>query len=386
MLAIKGGKVFTVTGETIENGIILIEDGKIAAVGADICIPEGAEIIDATGKWVTPGFIDAHTHLAVMGEPATIPGMSDGNETTDPITAHVRAFDAFNPNDIGIGEARSAGFTTACSLPGSANLIGGEGFAFKLRDGKTVFDFAIPGKTYMKMALGENPRRVYSTKGRIPSTRMGSGAVLREALFNAKVYSDAKKAAETDPSKAPKPDFKLEALVPVVRGEMLCRIHCHRSDDIMTAIRVAKEFGLKFTLEHATEGYKIMDKIKENDLYCVVGPLCTGKYKMEVWGRKLETPGILDNNGVKLCLTEDGGSSTKWLPMHIGLCIARGLKWESALKAVTINPATLLGVEDRVGSIEVGKDADIAIFNGDPFINMTMCETTIVEGKVFRNI
>jgi len=384
MLAIKGGKVFTVTGETYENGIVLIDEGKIVAVGTDVCIPEGAEIIDAAGKWVTPGFIDPHTHLCTFGEPGTMPGISDGNEITNPVTSHIRAFDAFHPFDQALPQVRQAGFTTCCTLPGSANIIGGTGFAFKLKDGETVFDMAIPGTEYMKMALGENPRRCYSAKNVIPSTRMGNGAVLREALYNAKVYSDAKKAAETDPSKAPKPDFKLESLVPVVRGEMRCRIHSHRADDIVTAVRIAEEFGLDYAIEHCTEGYKIKDFLAEKGMFCTIGPLLMGPSKMEIWGCRQDTPAILNEAGVNVCLTADTGSATKWLPMHIGICMTQGgLKFEDALKGVTINPAKLLQIEERVGSIEAGKDADIAIWNGNPFSNMTLCEKTIIEGVVY---
>jgi len=389
MLAIKGGTVVTVTGGTIENGVVLIENGKIKAVGANVEIPAGCEVIDACGKWVTPGFIDAHSHLSTFNEPQTMPsspGSVDGNEVSAPVTAQIRAIDALNPYDIGIENTRKAGFTTCCTLPGSANVIGGTGVTFKTKVGETVFDLVIPGTAYMKMALGENPKRVYGSEKKMPVTRMGTGAVLREALYNAKVYSDQLKEAEKDPSKAPKPDFKLDALVPVVRGEMKCRIHAHRSDDIVTAIRIAKEFGLRFSIEHCTEGYKILNYLKENNVTAVVGPLTMGLGKMEIWGTKLETPGIMEKAGINFCLTEDAASATKYLPTHIGYCIARGLSLEKAFEAVTIAPAKLLEVEDKVGSLEVGKDADVAIFTGNPFSNFTLCETTIIDGVVYNNL
>jgi imidazolonepropionase-like amidohydrolase len=387
MLAIVNGKVLTVTGGTIENGTVLIENGKITSVGSsrDITVPKDAEIIDASGKWVTPGLIDAHTHISTFGEPNSMEGRYDGNEITSPNTSYVRGIDALNPHDMAIGEARKAGFTTCYTGPGSANIIGGTGIGIKLKDGNTIFDIAIPECQHMKMALGENPRSCYGEDNKLPSTRMGNAAVLREALYNAKVYSDALKAAETDPSKAPKPDFKLDALVPVVRGERFCRIHCHRADDIVTAIRIGEEYNLKFSIEHCTEGYKIKDFLAEKGVTCVIGPVNMEPYKMEIWGCKLETPGILEKAGVNICLTQDTQSATKWLPMFVGACIARGLSYETALKAVTINPAKLLGLEGRVGSIEPGKDGDVAIFSGDPFSNYSICETTIIEGVVYNN-
>ena len=215
---------------------------------------------------------------------------------------------------------------------------------------------------------------------------MGVAATLREALYKAKVYSDKLKAAEEDESKAPEKDFKLDALVPVVRGEMRCRIHCHRADDIVTAIRVAKEFNLDFIIDHCTEGYKVIDYLKANNVTSVIGPLTMGPSKMEIWGRKLETPGILEEAGLEFAIMEDANTDTKYLPTHIGLCIARGLSEEAAFESVTIKAARVLGLEKRLGSIEVGKDADIAIFDGFPFSNLTLCENTIIDGLVYNNL
>ncbi|MDR3332825.1 MAG: amidohydrolase [Synergistaceae bacterium] len=389
MIAIKGGIVVTVTSEIIQNGVVLIDGGRIAAVGASVDIPGGTQVIDASGKWVTPGLIDAHTHLSTFNEPQTmplLPGMLDGNEMSDPVTPHIRGIDALNPHDVGIENTRKAGFTTCYTGPGSANVIGGSGISFKTKKGATVFDIVIPGSEHMKMALGENPKRVYGSDKKMPVTRMGTAALLRETLFNAKVYSDQLKKAEKDPDKAPKPDFKLEALVPVVRGEMKCRIHSHRADDVVTAIRVAKEFNLQFSIEHCTEGYKILDFLKENKVDCVIGPLTMGLSKMEIWGCKLETPGVMEDAGINFCLTEDTSSGTKYLPIHIGLCIARGLSERTAFEAVTIRPARLLGLDKRVGSLEAGKDADVAIFSGNPFSNLSLCETTIIDGEIYDNL
>ena len=259
MIAIKGGKLLTVTNGTIENGTILIENGKITAVGADIAIPEGAEVICAEGKWVTPGFIDAHTHISTFAEPQPRPVVHDGNEVSSPNTSQIRGIDGMNPKDMAIKAARDAGFTVCYTGPGSANVIGGTGFAFKCIDGETVLDLLIPGTEMMKMAFGENPKNVYGSKNILPNTRMGVASVLREALFNAKAYSDAKLKAEKEGKEPPKPDFRLESLVPVVRGEMKVRMHAHRNDDIVTAVRIAKEFNLDFAIEHCTVGYMIKD-------------------------------------------------------------------------------------------------------------------------------
>lgn len=213
-------------------------------------------------------------------------------------------------------------------------------------------------------------------------TRMGTGAVLREALYNAKVYSDELLEAQKDPSKTVKPNFKLDALVPVVRGEMKCRIHCHQADDIVTAIRIAEEFNLQYSIEHCTEGYKILDFLKEKNITAVVGPLLMGPMKYEIWGCRQDTPAKMEEVGINFCLTADDASGTKWLPTHVGIAMARGLSFDTAMQALTLRPARLLGIEDRVGSLEVGKDADIALFDGMPFENLTHCVGTLIEGEI----
>lgn len=385
MIAIKGGKLLTVTNGIIEKGNILIENGKITAVGADVAIPEGAEVICAEGCWVTPGLIDVHTHISTFAEPQPRPVIHDGNETSSPNTCQIRGIDGLNPKDMAIEVARNAGFTTCYTGPGSANVLGGTGIAFKTKPGETVYDIVIPGTEMMKMAFGENPKNVYGSRHVLPNTRMGVAAVLREALFNAKAYSDAKLKAEKEGKEPPKPDFKLEALVPVVRGEMKCRIHAHRNDDIVTAVRIAKEFNLDFVIEHCTEGYMIKDFLKKENVTAVVGPLDMQPAKMEIWNATFDNPGILEKAGVNFCLTQDTSSFTKILPINIGIAIAHGLSHEYALKAVTINPAKVLGLEDRMGSLEAGKDADIAIFSGDPFCNYTLCRTTIIDGVVYNH-
>lgn len=386
MKAITNGRVLTITGGTLESGTVLVEDGKILEVGTDVRIPEGTEIIDAAGGWITPGLIDCHTHICNFNEPRTNPGpRMDGNEGSSPITPQLRALDAVNPEDWAIEPVRRAGFTTIYTQPGSGNIIGGMGIAIKLR-GHTAEEMAIPGTEEMKFALGENPKRFHGLEQhRMPWTRMGTAALLRETLYKAKHYSDRLKEAETDPSRAPEPDFQMDALVRVVRGEQRARIHCHRADDIITAIRIAKEFGLDFTLEHATEGYKVKDVIAENGITCVVGPLLLAPVKQEVWDLKLENAGILTDAGVKVCLTADTGSETAWLPHQAGLLARRGMTEENIMKGLTIYPAEVLNLQHRIGSLEPGKDADIAVFDGNPLSNMTLCRMTMIEGEVVHN-
>lgn len=386
MVAIINAKVVTVTNGTIENGVVLVENGKISAVGAALAIPQGAEVIDAKGGWLTPGLIDVHTHMCTFGEPNTMPGLQgDGNEGSSPITPEVRAIEALNPHDPSIEKVRNAGFTTCYTGPGSANVIGGTGVTFKLR-GNSPEEMEIEGHRHMKMALGENPKRFYgNAKGVMPTTRMGTGALLRKTLMNAKNYSDDIIAANGDRAKMPKYDFQLEALVPVVRGEMKARIHAHRADDVLTAIRIAHEFNLDFSVEHVTEGYKITKELKANNVDCIVGPLMMGPSKMEIWGCRQDTPGVLNAAGINVMLTADTGSQTAHLPMYIGFCMARGLKEQDAFEGVTIRAAKFLGIGEKVGSIEVGKDADLAVFDGHPFSNMTLCKLTMIDGVVYHN-
>lgn len=384
MIAIKNGKVLKPDGTFMDQGTVLVEGGQIKAVGPNVEIPADAEIVDAAGKWVTPGLIDAHTHISTFNEPNWHRTRNDGNEMSGPIQAHLRGIDALNPFDFAIEQVRSAGFTTCYTGPGSGNLIGGTGVAFKLR-GKVADEMRIPGTEAMKMALGENAKTNYGPKDKSPMTRMGNAALLREALAQARDYSERLKDVGDDRIKAGKYDFHLEPLVPVVRGEMRCRIHAHRADDICTAIRVSEEFGLDYTIEHATEGHLIPEYMGSKKVRCVVGPLLMPPSKMELWNAVPENAQALIEAGCMVCLTADTSSETKWLPRDIGVCIARGLDEKEAFKAVTVNPAKLLGIEDKVGALEPGKDADIAIFDGHPFSNMTQCVLTMIDGKIWNN-
>jgi imidazolonepropionase-like amidohydrolase len=386
MIAIHNGRLVTITGGVIENGTLIMDGTTIQAVGKGIRIPPGSEIVDATGKWVLPGLIDAHSHLALYGEPSVWANM-DINESTNPNTAQLRAIDAINPDDPAIGDLRSAGITAVYTGPGSANVIGGTGIVIKTW-GRTSDEIAIPGTEGMKMALGENPKRVYGDyKKRYPATRMGNAAVLREALVAAQNHLDkiaqtvAEATREDKPLKMPERDLKLEALGRVLRREIKARIHCHRKDDILTAIRIAEEFNLDYVIEHCTEGYKIADILGAKAVWATVGPLLMNREKMELNEVSLRNPGILAKAGVKVALQVDGASDTRWLPLFAGIAVREGMDEEEAFRAITINSAEIIGVSNRMGSLEVGKDADVAIFSGHPFYTYTVCEQTFINGK-----
>lgn len=386
MLVIKGGKVYTISHGVIENGVIIVENGKIKAVGHGLGIPDGAQVIDATGKVVTPGLIDSHSHLAIFGEPS-VWANSDGNETSDPVTPHLRGIDSLNPEDPAIQDVLTGGVTCVYTGPGSANIIGGTGFAMKLR-GRTAEEMVIPGTEAMKMALGENPKRVYGDmQKKSPRTRMANAAVLREALTKAqnymkKVERAREKKERGDDAGLPDRDLKMEALVKVLKREMKARIHAHRADDIMTAIRVAEEFQLDFVIEHATEGYKIADILAAKKVPCTVGPLLMSRSKMELCNVTLKNPGILARAGVKVAIQCDTTSNTRWLGLHAGLAVREGMPADEALRAITINPAEILGIADRVGTLDPGKDADIVVWSGHPFGSLTVAEKVFIDGEI----
>ncbi|MGI6358903.1 MAG: amidohydrolase [Bacillota bacterium] len=380
-LAVKNGLLYTITHGIIAGGTVLMEDGKIVAVGTDVAIPEDSQVIDAAGQAVTPGLIDAHAHIGLFGEPS-VPATADGNEKTGPVQSSLFGIDSLNPADPAFPQVLAAGVTTVYTGPGSSNIIGGTGMVIKTT-GRTVGEMVIPGSEGMKMALGENPKRNYRAMNRIPATRMGNAAVLRQALVDAQNYQQKlDRAKEEGKPHSVDRNLGLEQLCKVLRREMKARIHCHRADDIITAIRIAEEFNLDFVLEHATEGYKVADILAAKQVPCVVGPLLMGPSKHELWEVRLDTPAVLAKAGVKVAIQMDTSSGTKWLPMVTGLAVRAGMEEEAALRAITINPAEILGLADRLGSIEVGKDADLAIFDGHPLCNFTTCQTVIVGGQV----
>lgn len=377
MFAIINGKIFT---PDPVKGIVLIKEGKIAAVG-QLEVPEGAEIIDAKGKWVVPGFIDAHTHLGVCEETYRIEG-DDTNEMTDPVTPHVRALDAINPEDEGLRDAVRGGITTVFAGPGSGNVIGGTGLVMKTI-GKVVDKMVVREPAGLKVAFGENPKRMYGDEKKMPMTRMGTAALLRESLVKAQNYLEALKRGEQDPSELPERDLKMEALVMVLKKEIPMRAHAHRADDIMTAVRIAREFGINLVIEHCTEGHKIAEELVEAGVPAVVGPSLSNRAKIELKDITFKTPGVLAKAGVQVALmTDHPVIPVQYLPICAGLAVREGMSQEDALKALTINPAKILGVDHRLGSLEPGKDADVVIWSGNPLEVMSKPEMVIMDGKV----
>ncbi len=385
MLAIKGGKIFTITKGIIEKGTILIDDGKIVKVGARVKAPNGTEVIDAAGKVIMPGLVEAHCHIGIWEEKIGWAG-SDGNEATDPATPQVRALDGIkaNADEGGLEVALKTGVTTAQILPGSANVIGGTGVVVKTAPKVVTDDMAIRSPSGMKIAFGENPRRVYGVdQKKMPSTRMGVAGVLREWLQKAKNYMEKKERFKDDPEKMPEVDLKLEALLPVMKGEIPLRAHAHRADDVATAVRIAEEFGVEMSWEHATEGHRIAEWIAEKGIPAVWGPSMTSKGKWEMRELSFDTPKVLHEAGVKFAIQTDAtGSNIAFLPLCAGMAVKHGLPYEAALKAITITPAEIIGVADRVGSIEEGKDADLRILDGDPLELRTKVEMVLIDGEI----
>ena len=379
MLLIKNGYVKPMVGDDLENGCVLIDDsGKIAAVGADIAAPEGAEVIDAAGRLVTPGCVDAHCHIGLFGSAMGWEG-SDGNEWSDPVTPHMRAIDSIYPLDETFAQAIRGGVTTACTGPGSANVVGGTFAAIKLV-GKRVDDMIVKFPLAMKCAFGENPKRVYGQNGRkLPTTRMATAAVLRETLFKARNYMEAK-----DAGKDPAFDMKMEAMLPVMRKEIPLKAHAHRCDDILTAIRIAREFDVLLTLDHCTDGEVIADELAKEGYAAFVGPTFGEKSKIELASKSFTTPGVLHAAGVPISIITDSPVIPQEnLPMCAGLAVNAGLPMAEGWRAITINPAVQTGIGDRVGSLEAGKDGDVVIWTADPLTTIgAEAYITIVDGKV----
>ena len=379
MLYIKNGYIKTMAGPDIENGAILIDDnGKIAAVGADIPCPEGAQVIDAEGRLVTPGCVDAHCHIGLDNQGMGWEGR-DYNEIVDPITPQMRAIDSINPMDEAFGLGLQGGVTTVCTGPGSANVVGGTFVAMKLA-GKRVDNMIVKEPLAMKCAFGENPKRCYGQGSKkAPMTRMGTAALLRELLFKTRRYMEDKEAG-----KNPGFDFKLESMIPVMKGELPLKAHAHRHDDILTSIRIAKEFGVKLTLDHCTDGALIADELAREGLPAFVGPTFGGKSKIELINKSFDTPKVLREAGVDIAIITDAPViPIQYLPMCAGLAHNAGLDYEESWKAITSAAAKLTGIGDRVGSLEVGKDGDVVIWTADPMTVLAAeSACTIVDGKI----
>lgn len=381
MRAIINGRIYTMAGQVLDGGTILMDAGKFTAVGANLAVPADAEVIDAQGMFVMPGIIDAHTHIGIFEHGIGFEG-ADGNEMTHPATPHLRALDAINPLDKAFQGAIAGGVTSLTVAPGSANVIGGQVLAMKTW-GQVVDDMIIQEPLGLKIAFGENPKRVYSGQKKSPSTRMAVAAILRENLVAARNYMKKLEQAKGDPEKVPDRDLKLEILVKVLKREIPLRAHAHRADDIVTAIRIADEFDVKICIEHCTEGHLIADFLAEKGVPAIIGPTLGSRSKVELANMSFKTAGILHKAGVKVALTSDHPVfPVQQLPVEAAMVHKQGLLEEEALKAITINPAEIMGIAHRVGSIEVGKDADIVIFSGHPFAWKTQVEKTMIDGEI----
>lgn len=383
MLVLKNGNVMTMAGPAFV-GDVAIENGKIVAVGQSLSYSD-AEVRDVTGMTVMPGIVDPHCHIGMWEDAMGFEG-ADGNECTNPITPELRAIDAINPYDRCFEEAVAGGVTTCVTGPGSANVIGGQFVAIKTY-GDSVEDMVLRFPVAVKAAFGENPKRVYDGKNQTPSTRMATAALMRKALVEAQEYNEKLEKGKADPEKMPERNLGKEILARVIRRELPMKIHAHRADDILTAIRICREFKLRYTLDHCTEGYLITDKLKEAlNEDCegiIVGPLLTERSKIELKNLSFKAPKVLEQAGIEYAMmTDHPVTPEQYLPICTAIAVREGASEEGALKAITINAAKITGIADRVGSIEVGKDADIAVFSGHPFDFRSRCVLTLVNGKV----
>lgn len=381
MIKIKNAKIITCAGDIIDDGTVIFDD-KIRYVGEDTDKFEADEVIDADGLWVTPGLIDAHCHVGMFEDSLGFEG-SDGNEDSDPITPHLRAIDGINPFDRAFEDARKAGITTVVTGPGSANPIGGQFAAIKTA-GICVDDMIIKAPCAMKFALGENPKSVYSEKDDAPFTRMGTAALIREALIKAKMYLEQMQKWEDDPEECDRPEFdmKSEALIPVLKGEIPAKVHAHRADDICTAIRIGKEFNIKITIEHCSDGDRIADILERERLPVMLGPTLSDRSKPELTNLTFDTYKNLSDRGIEVAIITDHPEITiENLPLCAAMAVRHGMDEEKALKALTITAAKNCGIDDRVGSIEVGKDADISVFDGNPVRFDSRCLYAFINGK-----
>lgn len=377
MTVVKNGTVYDAIHREPYTADIRVEGGKIAEIGQNLST-DGATVVDAAGLRVMPGFVEAHGHIGLDGWGIGFEGQ-DYNEYGDIVTPHLRAIDGIQPRDYALREAREAGVTTLNVGPGSSNVLGGTFCAIK-PVGIRVDKMVVKEKTAMKCAFGENPKRCYRDKGN--SSRMSTAAHLREMLFKAREYAEKLDAAKDDPSKKPAFDMKLEALVPVIRGELPLKAHAHQADDMFTAIRIAREFGVKLTLEHVTEGHLIVDELKNENVMLAVGPTLGHASKFELKDKSWTTPGVLASAGCHVSIITDSPViPQKYLPICAGLAVKAGMDPFDAFKAITIHPAEHIGIADRVGSLEVGKDADIVITDGDPFEISSQVKYVFINGE-----
>lgn len=377
-MLIKNAVIFTALQPEPIQADISMANGTITAIAPGLSPAPGQEVVDAAGMRIYPGFVDAHSHLALDGYGMGYDSI-DYNEMGNIISPQLRGIDSFNPQDRSIEMARRGGVTTVGVGPGSANVLGGTFFAVKTY-GSCVDDMILRDPVAMKCAFGENPKRCYKDKGN--SARMSTAAKLRETLFAARDYMKRKEAAGDDVQKQPKFDLKMEALIPVLQGEIPLKAHAHRADDICTAIRIAREFSLKLTLEHCTEGHLIPEIVARADCPVAVGPTLTHASKLELANKSFDTPGVLARAGCQVSIITDSSViPQQYLSLCAGLAVKAGMDPFAALQAITINPARHLGVADRVGSLEVGKDADLVITDGDPMVSDTTVKMVFINGR-----
>ena len=379
MLTIIHGNIMTMAGKDYEDGFVQIRNGKITAVGdmADCPVQKGGDgVICANGNPVLPGIIEAHCHMGITEEKKGMEG-DDCNESVEPITPYLRAIDAINPMDAAFDDALRAGITSAMVGPGSSNVVGGQ-FAFIKTHGRCIDRMIVKAPAAMKVAFGENPKVNFSGQNISPATRMAIAAMLREELFKAQEYQRKRKENPEQEK-----DFRYECWLPVLEGRIPLKAHVHRADDILTAIRIAKEFHLSMTLDHCSEGHLIAEEIKESGFPAIVGPDMASRNKIEVQNMAFKTVGILNKEGICTAITTDHPVSMRqFLPICAGLAVKSGLPPQEGLRSITINAARICGVSDRVGSLEPGKDGDVVIFDGNPLEVFTSALCTIIEGKV----
>ena len=377
------GTVHTMVGEPIQNGFVAFENGAITQVGdmAQLHLPAGAETLDVQGGHICPGFVDAHCHLGLFGDALGFEG-DDGNESSDPCTPQLRAIDGVNPFDRGFQEAREGGVTTVLTGPGSANPIGGQFAALKTA-GRRVDDMIVLAPAAMKFALGENPKSCYNERHETPVTRMATAALIREQLYKAREYGEKQRRAQEDPdTEAPDWDAKLEALLPVLRGEVPAHFHAHRADDIATALRIAREFSLHALIIHGTEGHLIADLLAGEGVGVVTGPIFGDRSKPELANQTVENTALLHAAGVPVCIcTDHPENPAQYLPMAAALAAKHGLSQEDALAAITRDAARLAGVDRRVGTLEAGKDADLVVTTRHPLDFSGAIQAVFLNGE-----
>lgn len=380
MKMIKNVRILTGCGDVIENGQIVF-DSVIKYVGTAHS-EKVDEVIDGNGLTAVPGLIDAHCHVGLFGDSLGFEG-ADANEDSDPIMPQLRAIDGINPQDRAFEEARKAGITTVVTGPGSANVIGGQ-FAAVKTAGICVDDMILKAPCAMKFALGENPKTVYNERNQTPMTRMGTIALLRETLYKAVRYKEELEKYEQDSEENEKPeyDIKLEALIPVISGELPVKIHAHRADDICSAIRIAKEFGLRATIEHCSDGDIIADILERENIPVMLGPTLTDRSKPELKNLSFSTYKNLSDRGISIAIITDHPEITiENLPLCAALAVSHGMDEEKALKAITSAAAENCGIDDRVGILKAGMDADIALFTDIPVRFGAECAMTFINGK-----